>query len=176
MARPLPGSMRISICTRPPHSPFPRRLPHLVQESVGEWACKPNSVEGGHLSGTRVAPRLKRPTRGRGGPPLTGPKARAPSYSGLLRAGFARPGCHQPAGALLPHHFTLTGHSRRCVSVALSEGHPSWLLASALPCGVRTFLRPADADPRPPGPLSNVKYTRPSHASQFCSGGSTGCG
>jgi hypothetical protein len=29
-------------------------------------------------------------------------------YLALLRVGFARPPCHQDAGALLPHHFTLT--------------------------------------------------------------------
>jgi len=33
----------------------------------------------------------------------------SPSYLILLRMGFARPTSHPAAGALLPHHFTLTG-------------------------------------------------------------------
>jgi len=36
-----------------------------------------------------------------------GPGALLP-YLALLRVGFARPPCCQDAGALLPHHFTLT--------------------------------------------------------------------
>jgi len=32
-----------------------------------------------------------------------------PSYLVLLRVGFAQPDGHPPAGALLPHRFTLTG-------------------------------------------------------------------
>ena len=30
------------------------------------------------------------------------------TYLALLRVGFAKPACHHAAGALLPHHFTLT--------------------------------------------------------------------
>ncbi len=43
----------------------------------------------------------------------------------LLRVGFAGPVRHRTAGALLPHHFTLTAHvARRYLSVALSVGSP----------------------------------------------------
>ena len=35
----------------------------------------------------------------------------SPSYLILLRMGFARPTDRPAAGALLPHHFTLTGAS-----------------------------------------------------------------
>ncbi len=49
----------------------------------------------------------------------------------LHLVGFAWPPCRHGAGALLPHHFTLTGRGltcgprrRRCISVALSRGFP----------------------------------------------------
>ena len=49
-----------------------------------------------------------------------------------------------PAGRLLPHRFTLTlprkAEQGGLLSVALSEGHPSWELPSVLPCEARTFL------------------------------------
>src|SRR5215469_8630640 len=48
----------------------------------------------------------------------------APSYLVLLRAGFTWPAGHPAAGGLLPHHFTLAGLCRRCLSVALSFGSP----------------------------------------------------
>src|SRR5262249_3397429 len=48
----------------------------------------------------------------------------APSYLVLLRAGFTWPAGHPAAGGLLPHHFTLAGVRRRCLSVALSFGSP----------------------------------------------------
>src|SRR3972149_12192631 len=54
-----------------------------------------------------VTRHLQRPTRGRAGHPLS-------SYLALLRVGFARPASHPAAGALLPHHFTLT-RPRRAV-------------------------------------------------------------
>jgi len=78
-------------------------------------------------------------------------------YLALLRMGFVRPGCYHgfteetipkrdPAGGLLPRHFTLIPTSRdgivsatlsvqcilRCTSPGFSPG--------ILPCGVRTFL------------------------------------
>ena len=65
-----------------------------------------------------------------------GVRARRPStlYSVLLRVGFSQPAGHPAAGELLPHHFTLTLHKERYVSVALSVGspllgvtqHPAW--------------------------------------------------
>ena len=71
----------------------------------------------------------------------------------LLRVGFARPVCFHTAGALLPHHFTLT------LAGGLSLWHfPSSRdalpLTGTLPYGVRTFLSPAETDKRPPGPLA----------------------
>ena len=33
-------------------------------------------------------------------------------------------------------------HRLVCFLLHLSSGHPAWLLASPLPCGVRTFLSP----------------------------------
>ncbi len=69
-------------------------------------------------------------------------------YRPLLHVGFSRPTCRHAAGALLPHHFTLTraSLSRRKARGAVSfllhypSGHPASPLASTLPCGVRTFL------------------------------------
>ena len=57
---------------------------------------------GSHFSRAAVAHRLQQPTRGRGrASPL-------PSYSALLRKGLAQPAGRPAAGALLPHHFTLS--------------------------------------------------------------------
>ncbi len=68
-----------------------------------------------------------------------------------------RPG-HPKRGALLPHLFTLTPAGRGgmfsvalSVSRALSE--TPWPLASTLPCGVRTFLCPREADSDHPAGL-----------------------
>src|SRR5690606_28365351 len=81
--------------------------------------CPPGRGDG-HPSRAAVTRRLKQPTRGQGR------AARMPPYLALLRVGFARPPRYHDAGALLPHHFTLTptlrGGSRRFVSVALSVG------------------------------------------------------
>lgn len=73
-----------------------------------------------------------------------------PPYLVLLRAGFAQPAGHPTAGALLPHHLTLTAVTPmvvdqmrtgwRCVSVRYPSGHPAWELPSALSRGARTFL------------------------------------
>jgi len=67
----------------------------------------------------------------------------------LHRAGLAEPTCHQAAGGLLPHRFTLaraaapTG-SQRPLAVCFLLRSPSafagWTLSSALLYGVRTFL------------------------------------
>jgi len=60
------------------------------------------------------------------------------------------PGVTTWTGELLPHRFTLTripwkaflfhGTAGGLFSVALSWGHPHWVLPSTLPCGARTFL------------------------------------
>ena len=62
--------------------------------------------------------------------------------------GFTRHPPHDGSGELLPHHFTLTRPCGRYVSVALSEGHPSWVLPSTLSGGARTFL-PGTANAAP---------------------------
>src|SRR5262249_22206765 len=88
-----------------------------------------------------------------------------PSYSALLRVGFAEPACRQAAGGLLPRHFTLApGPKARggILSVALSLSSASseedalrrWTLSTTLSCGARTFLPRADARRRPSGRLA----------------------
>jgi hypothetical protein len=56
------------------------------------------------------------------------------------------------AGGLLHHLFTLTALPRRIVSVALvRQVSPSRDFPGAVLCGVRTFLDPTNAGPRPSG-------------------------
>ena len=50
-------------------------------------------------------------------------------------------GCHHPSGALLPHLFTLTPCGAVYFLWHFPSGRPDWALPSALPFGVRTFLR-----------------------------------
>jgi hypothetical protein len=92
-----------------------------------ESAVKPGSVVDSHSSGIRVTAQLKRPTR----KPVCGPHTAAkgaacfPIWS-CSRWGLPCRWCCHPRGALLPHHFTLTGTAcaalRRYLSVALSVG------------------------------------------------------
>ena len=82
-----------------------------------ESADKPGSVVDSHSSGTRVATRLKQPTREQ-----CGPHYRSPiwPYSGW---GLPCHGCCHPRGELLPRHFTLTrllAQTGGIFSVALS--------------------------------------------------------
>jgi len=63
--------------------------------------------------------------------------------------GFTQPTCHQAAGALLPHLFTLTPEGAVSFLWHFPSGFPGWPLTSTLLCGVRTFLE-AEA-PRLPG-------------------------
>ncbi len=110
--------------------------------AAAERASKPNSVVGDHLSGPEVALRLEHPTRSFG--TAVGEFGMANGRHSRLcfrSASFHETGrlllptwacwrwglpcrdCHQSRGALLPHHFTLTG-PRPCgvFSVALSLG------------------------------------------------------
>lgn len=111
--------------------------------SAGEWACKPDSVEDDHLSGTGIAPGLMRayPSDDRAGLDR--------SYSPLLRVGFAKPPCHHDAGALLPHRFSFSAAEATESSFLwhFPSGRPALPLAGTLPCGVRTFLTNLE-DPR----------------------------
>jgi len=89
-----------------------------------ESAVKPGSVGDSHSSGIRVAAQLKRPTRKPMWATCSGFwAARFPIWS-CSRWGLPCRWCCHPRGALLPHHFTLTGTAcaalRRYLSVALS--------------------------------------------------------
>lgn len=121
-------------------------------------ADKPGSVVGGHLSGTAVARRLKRPTRGSDG---TGHP--------VWRQGWALPP-RRPCLALLPVGVAWPPGSPRTPVVSYTtfsplpalvmdryrspptagglflwpypSGCPAWVLPSTVPCGARTFLTP----------------------------------
>ena len=122
---------------------------------------KPDPVVGDHPSGTHVAVRLMRPKPGSLGRATL---KRSPIWSCTGRGLPSRP-VTRTAGELLPHRFTLTRTPRKgplavCSLLRFPSGFPGWPLASALLCGVRTFLdgrlagfeklRDA-APPRPPG-------------------------
>jgi hypothetical protein len=101
-----------------------------------EPAGKPGSVVDSHSSGMRVTAHLERPTR-----EPCGPHERSPIWS---CSGWGLPcrACYQPRGALLPHHFTLTGAGAQAVYFLW---HFPWAralqaLPGTLPCGARTFL------------------------------------
>ncbi len=76
-----------------------------------ESACKPGSVEDSHSSGTHVAIRLERPTRGHARAARRGPQAARPSIWSCSGWGLPCRRCCHRRGALLPHHFTLTSRS-----------------------------------------------------------------
>lgn len=112
------------------------------QKNRQESNDKPGSVRAGardrHSSRRAVACPLKQPTR------KVWP-GQPPSLFGLAPDGVCR-ACRvtTASGGLLLHRFTLTRPVRDrpggLLSVALSEGRPSWTLSSVLPCGARTFL------------------------------------
>ena len=102
---------------------------------------KPDPVVGGHPSGTHVAVRLMRPKPGSLGRATL---KRSPIWSCTGRGLPSRP-VTRTAGELLPHRFTLTRTPRKgplavCSLLRFPSGFPGWPLASALLCGVRTFL------------------------------------
>ena len=78
------------------------------------------SRNGGHLSWTHVAMRLKRPTRSS----IGADHASDPIWP-FSRRGLPCEACHQAPGALLPHLFTLT-HSRH--DGLVPEGTAQWAL------------------------------------------------
>jgi len=83
----------------------------------------------------------------------TGPEGLAP-YSALLRAGFGQPVCLHTAGALLPHHFTLTHLiGGRYVSVPLSVGSPRLGVTQRPALWSSDFPQPPRRRPRTLGPL-----------------------
>ena len=78
-----------------------------------ERACKPGFVESDHFSRTAIACRLVQPTRTSDGPDESVP---ASEEAGSVLLGLAPSGVYRagpvtrPAGALLPHRFTLATH------------------------------------------------------------------
>jgi hypothetical protein len=70
-----------------------------------EPACKPGSVVDNHSSGTRVAARLKRPTRGHARAARRGTQGRSSPYLVLLRVGFTLPPMLPPARCALTAPF-----------------------------------------------------------------------
>ena len=120
-------------------------------KKANESAAKPDSVRpvepggGNHPSGSAVAGRLEQLPADIGraalktpapGAPVVRPRCLAPG--GVYLAGPVT----WPAGALLPHPFTLTTPSGVAVSSLLHvpSGHPGLPLATTVLCGVRTFL------------------------------------
>ena len=90
-----------------------------------EKTCKPSSVVCDNLSRRHVAMPLKPPV-GSVGPTIT-------SQSVLHRIGFTWQRGSPRSGELLPRLSTLTGKSRRYLSVALSLGSPP-AAVSRYPC------------------------------------------
>ncbi len=141
--------------TRSPPSPpahFPPPERHPVPRSgkaprpagprgLSVASRKPDPVVGDHPSGTHVAVRLMRPKPGSLGRATL---ERSPIWSCTGRGLPSRP-VARTAGELLPHRFTLTRTPRKgplavCSLLRFPSGFPGWPLASALLCGVRTFL------------------------------------
>ena len=98
------------------------------------------------------------PRRSRGRPGSANEPGALLPILALLRAGLARPPRLRDAGALLPHHFTLTRSTRAvCFCCAFRRLAPPRRYLAPLPGGVRTFLngargpaaaaRPADHHP-----------------------------
>ena len=121
--------------------PPPRVLPFATAKRSGkrEPACKPGSVmPWSHEATIPLGVRLPAPSSN-----LPGRIGRASllPYLVLLQTGYAE-------HAASPRHLVgsyptvspLPPKGGGLLSVALSEGHPSWGLPSVLPCGARTFL------------------------------------
>jgi len=75
----------------------------IAKRDEKELACKPGSVENSHSSRRQITLTLKQSTQAPRGPRVC---ASIWSCSGW---GFPCHACYQSRGALLPHHFTLTG-------------------------------------------------------------------
>ena len=100
----------------------------------------------GHLSGPAIADRLKLPTRW----VLAWPVNQHVWH--CRRRGLPSQRCRHRCGALLPHHFTITCAFRPSAVYFLLHfpwDRSRWLLAIAVPCPARTFLRRFLASDRP---------------------------
>ena len=82
-----------------------------------EPVCKPGSVLNDHLSVACRCRQAQAASMERPGRPVC-------SSTALLRIEFTAPTCLHAAGELLPRLSTLTGKSRRYISVALVRGSP----------------------------------------------------
>ena len=127
----------------------------------GEPACKPGSVVDSHSSGTPVARRLERPTRGHARAARRGREAACPSIWSCSGWGLPCHRCCHRRGALLPHHFNLTARVPANRSTRLAVyflWHFPWArapqaLPGTLPYGARTFLPARERAERLPGRL-----------------------
>jgi|GEM_PF-3434145 len=114
------------------------------------WACKPNSVAGGHLSSASALPRASC-SLPEGSGPTSSRRAVAPLL-GLAPGGVYRALDVTTQAVRSYRTFSpLPAGTGGMFSVALVKGCPFRLLAGTLPCGVRTFLSAPKAE-RPPGP------------------------
>lgn len=87
--------------------------------------------------------------------------------------GLPCPATHVLGGGLLLHHFTFSRYPRAsgCVfSVALSPAYAGSPLATALSCGVRTFLPSTTPEERPSGLLWKIEccLSRAGSGLEFC--------
>ena len=107
----------------------------------------PPMADHGHLSSPAIADEVMQPTHfvtpsELGGQPFSPAERETRNLFGLAPGGVYRaPECHHRGGGLLPHRFTIIPNARDSLfSVALSSDHSKSPLATALSCGVRTFL------------------------------------
>jgi len=126
----------------------PQSLEAMTESQIGdpaEWAGKPNSVAGDHLSRPVVADRLVHPTHSLR---MSNDELRmandesfniqhsafsineAGRLSLLIwacwRWGLPCRDCHQPRGALLPHHFTIAGETSKRQKSKTSKNGNLW--------------------------------------------------
>jgi hypothetical protein len=113
-----------------------------------EPAYKPGSVVNGHSSRIYVTVYLKRPTREPCGPHVAADAACPPIWS---CSGWGLPchHCYQRRGALLPHHFTLTG----------PEGLRRYIFCGTIRrlAPPRSYLAPCPVEPGLSSPPHNME-------------------
>ena len=106
----LTGGISRNACAEPAQRGAHERLHGVIKG--GEPADKPGSVGGSHSSARRVAAPLKRPTRRHVRTTRRGLDAAGLPIRSCSGRGLPCHRCYQRRGALLPHHFTLTGSLR----------------------------------------------------------------
>ena len=137
------------------------RPPGAAERKKGrrEPACKPGSVEDSHSSWACVAARLQRPTR-----ELVWAHCKRSPIRSCFGWGLPCHRCYHLRGALLPHHFTLTGLTAGGIfSAALSVGSRppgvTWHPAQRSP-DFPPGLLPATARPTPSDRLAERPVAR----------------